>query len=122
MVFKAKLKPKIDLFKIIFNCPILGPKICTIFYFSRGLILQKMRLCAYKGIVSEPIKAIGDGDQCSPRHPTLLNANIYPVVAPTIKQPNKPVSPSYSRDKYGQMTDDKSSKRLAANILPRVPS
>ena len=74
--------------------------------------------------LSRFLKAIGDGDQCSPRHPTLLNANIYPVVAPTVKQPisGKPVNSSYSRDKYGQVTDDKNCQRVSANILPRVPS
>ena len=59
--------------------------------------LGKWRLAAD---LSRFLKAIGDGDQCSPRHPTLLNANIYPVVAPTVKQP---ISKGGPRDKYGQV-------------------
>ena len=74
--------------------------------------------------LSRFLKAIGDGDQCTPRHPTLMNANIYPVVAPTVKPTvNKTISP-YSGHKYGRENslEEKNSKRISENFLPRVPS
>ena len=84
-------------------------------------ILGRWRLAAD---LSRFLKAIGDGDQCTPRHPTLMNANIYPVVAPTVKPTvNKTISP-YSGHKYGHQNsvDEKNSKRISENFLPRVPS
>ena len=53
-----------------------------------------------------------------------MNANIYPVVAPTVKPTvNKTISP-YSGHKYGHQNsvEEKNSKRISENFLPRVPS
>lgn len=73
---------------------------------------------------SKPFLAIGDGDQCSPsfRHPTLLNANIYPVVPNVKPATTKTVNGvNFARDKYGREKDENQA-RISDNILPRVPS
>ena len=71
--------------------------------------------------LSRFLKAIGDGDQCTPRHPTLMNANIYPVVAPTVK-PTVNKSINYSGHTYGRETSIENKNRISDTFLPRVPS
>ena len=71
--------------------------------------------------MSRFLKAIGDGDQCTPRHPTLMNANIYPVVAPTVK-PTVNKSINYSGHTYGRETSIENKNRISDTFLPRVPS
>lgn len=71
--------------------------------------------------LSRFLKAIGDGDQCTPRHPTLMNANIYPVVAPTVK-PTVNKSINYSGHTYGREASIENKNRISDTFLPRVPS
>nr|CAB3258799.1 protein RIC1 homolog [Phallusia mammillata] len=61
------------------------------------LALQK-RQWALANEIARFLRAIGDGDACAtPRHPTLLNVNIYPAVTPGSHHntPTEPADPTF---------------------------